>query len=176
MNKKQLLIFAIVFPIVLLFAFMVHKQRVVSEGVRVVLKISGYDPRDLLSGHYLIYAVEYGVTPNCRLINSGRFQAHVCLSNRTFNVGPANDCSLAINGMCENGRFVAGIERFYVPQENAYELEKHVMGRNAAIELAIKSGQAQVVDLLIDGQSWKKKLDSTAPPSESTAPDATPAQ
>ncbi len=165
--RAKLLIFAIVFPIVLLFGFMLHKQRVVSQGIRVVLKIVGYDPRDLLSGHYLIYNVEYGVTPTCTS-DTNLAEAYVCLEDRTFRFGPVRDCGLAIAGKCENSRFVAGIERFYVPQENARELEKHVMGRDASIELAIKNGQAQVVDLLIDGKSWREELKE--PPSVESTP------
>lgn len=177
--SRKFLIFAIVFPIVLLLGLMLHKQRIVSAGTRVVLKISGYDPRDLLSGHYLIYVVEYGVSIQCPY-TSEIMKAFVCLSDQTFRFGSPSNCQLPIVGSCENGRFRAGIERFYVPQENARELERHVMGRNAAIELAVKNGQAQVIDLLIDGQSWKKKLESIEPSSESAtsqaSPSATPAQ
>ncbi len=160
--RAKLLIFAIVFPIVLLLGFMLYKQRVVSQGERVVLKIVGYDPRDLLSGHYLIYNVEYGVATTCSH-DTNLAAAYVCLEDNAFRFGPVRDCNLAIAGRCENSRFVAGIERFYVPQENAQELEKHVMGRDASIELAIKNGQAQVVDLLIEGKSWREKIKEPAP-------------
>lgn len=159
---RKFLIFAIAFPIVLLLAFMLHKQRVVSQGARVVLKITGYDPRDLLSGHYLIYNVEYGVNAVCTS-DTNLAEAYVCLGDGTFRFGSVRDCGLAIAGKCENSRFVAGIERFYVPQENAQELEKHVMGKNASIELAIKNGRAQVVDLLIEGKSWREKIKEPAP-------------
>jgi uncharacterized membrane-anchored protein len=160
--QSKMLVFAILFPIVLLLGFMLHKQRVVSQGARVILKIVGYDPRDLLSGHYLIYNVDYGVTPTCTS-ETHLAEAFVCLSDKTFRFGSVRNCDLAIAGKCEQSRFVAGIERFYVPQENARELEQHVMGRNASIELAIKNGQAQVVDLLIEGVSWKDKLKEPAP-------------
>jgi uncharacterized membrane-anchored protein len=156
---RNFLIFAILFPVLLMFALMVYKQRIVSQGTRVILKISGYDPRDLLSGHYLLFRVNYGVTPGCN--DHEAEPAYVCLTKQTFEYGEPKDCAVAIAGICQSGRFVAGIERFYVPQENAFELEKHVRGKDASIELAIKNGKAQIVDLLIEGQSWRKKIESS---------------
>lgn len=160
--RSSALLFAILLPIVGLLGFMLHKQQVVSQGTRVVLPITGYDPRDLLSGHYLIYNVNYGVSPMCAA-GADMVEAYFCLVDRSFRFGPVRDCALAIAGLCESSRFVAGIERFYVPQENARDLEKHVMGRNATIELSIKNGRAQVVDLLIEGKSWREKIQEPAP-------------
>ena len=30
-------------------------------GSEIILPISGFDPRDILSGHYLVYRIDYGI-------------------------------------------------------------------------------------------------------------------
>lgn len=68
-----------------------------------------------------------------------------------------DDCDLVIQGTCNFNRFEAGIERFYVPEEEASKLEELVRKNEASILLSVpKNGQAQIKDLLISGVSWRK--------------------
>lgn len=156
---KRALIFTLIFPIVALIILTGYKHYIISNGVEVTLPISGYDPRDLLSGHYLIYQVDYGVEGICSsksLIQTG----YVCLEPKMFSYNFPQDCNKLITGICQyGGRFVAGIEKFYIPEGKAKFLEQQVLSKSASIVLSItSSGHAQVKDLLINGISWKKLI------------------
>ena len=85
--KKYLLIAAVVFPIVVLLGVMLSKQAQLSQGSQVVLPIAGFDPRDLLSGHYLTYRINYGASPDCYRVQGGGQKLYACLSEE---FGPEN--------------------------------------------------------------------------------------
>ena len=124
-------------------------------GREVELPIVGYDPRDLLSGHYLVYRVDYGVKNLCA--TPGEVQGFVCLDNRSFTQDRPDKCSLFIKGTCKHLRFEAGIERFYIPEEKATMLDQMVRGKQASIVISITgSGHAQVKNLLLNGKPWEE--------------------
>lgn len=155
-QTKKALVIALLFPIVALAALTAYKKYILSFGNEVVLPISGYDPRDLLSGHYLIYRIEYGVDGICS-DRSGRRNGYVCLEPKMFSYVPPAGCTKLIRGVCNHGRFEAGIEKYYVPEDKARNLEKQIRSKSASIVLSVtSSGRVQVKDLLVDGQSWKK--------------------
>lgn len=83
-QSKRALIIALIFPIFALAALTTYKKYVLSFGKEIVLPISGYDPRDLLSGHYLIYQIDYGVSGICSR-NSGQQTGYVCLEPKMFS-------------------------------------------------------------------------------------------
>lgn len=153
-SRKWILI-ALIFPIVSLLALTGYKKYVLSFGKEVTLPITGFDPRDLLSGHYIIYSVQYGVEGICKDRYEEKIDAYVCLDNKTFSYSNEG-CSLFIAGSCNYGTFNAGIERFYIPESRAQELDQIVRGGSGSIVISISSnGAAQVKDLLISGKSWK---------------------
>lgn len=156
-KSKKALIAALLFPILALGALTAYKRSVLTFGLEVTLPITGYDPRDLLSGHYLIYQIDYGVSGLCPSTYSEKRTGYICLDEpKRFSFSQPDGCSKMIRGVCNYSRFEAGIERFYVPQEKALELEQRIRSKSASIVLSIPpSGQAQVKDLLIDGRSWR---------------------
>jgi uncharacterized membrane-anchored protein len=156
-QTKKALIIALLFPILALGALTAYKKYVLSFGVEIILPISGYDPRDLLSGHYLIYQIDYGVSGICSS-SSGQQAGFICLEPKIFSYSAPERCSKLIHGVCRQGRFEAGIEKYYVPEDKAKNLEHQIRAKSASIVLSItSSGQAQVKDLLVDGQSWKNQ-------------------
>ncbi len=166
-SKQKRLLFAIVFPILILLGVTLQKHTLRQTGTKKTFRIAGYDPRDLLSGHYLIYSIDYEVPNVCVDGNwSSATPTHICFDTQLFINGPVSDsnCKVAIAGTCTGNRFVAGLERFYVPQEKALALEKLVQNRQASIVVSIgSSGQAQVIDLLIDGVPWQEALRAHPP-------------
>lgn len=160
MNKRILLIVALALPILALAlnAYLKSAQR--DSGEQVVLPIEGFDPRDLLSGHYLLYRVDFGVENGCREHNA---EASVCLRpvRGIYAQGelPA-DCELFIRGRCDDSAaFLADIERFYIPEEYAQALEDKVRDRKGELVLSVdRQGNAAIRDLLIDGQPWKQAV------------------
>lgn len=157
MKSKKILFYALTFPILILALLTGYKKYLLTFGSEVVLPISGYDPRDLLSGHYLIYQIDYGVDGIC----SGSINqetGYICLSTKQFSYSVPNSCPQVIRGLCRAGRFDAGVEKYYIPEGAAKKLEDQVRAKAASIQLSLsKDGRAQVKDLLIDGRSWKKQ-------------------
>ena len=153
-DKKTLWIVLLI-PIFCLLALTAQKKYIRSTGVEVYLPIEGYDPRDLISGHYLIYRVDYGVPNLCANYYKERY---VCLDDRSFTNEQPTNCKLFIKGRCTYGdRFEAGIERYYIPESVAAELEKLVREKKTGINISVSSdGVAQVKDLVIEGQIWGK--------------------
>ena len=155
-SKKSILIVLIV-PIIALLTLAIYKKYVFLTGQQITLPITGYDPRDLLSGYYLIYTVEYDIEQIC---HDQKYRedkiAYICLKPRSFSYIKPYNCDLFIKGVCNKRIFKAGIERYYIPKKHAKRLEKLVRSHKASIVLSVpKNGDAQVKDLLINGKSWK---------------------
>jgi uncharacterized membrane-anchored protein len=174
MNKRHL-IFALAFPIIVLAALIIYKQARVMTGKEIILPISGFDPRDILSGHYLVYRIDYGISNRDICNNYNNNDAFICLKKDYKNpdiytsiISPDKDfldlddeeCFAAIKGKCLDGRFVAGIEKFFIPEGYARLLDRAVRNRQGKIVLSVSSGgSAAIKDLLIDGKSWKEYKD-----------------
>ncbi|MDH5232210.1 MAG: GDYXXLXY domain-containing protein [Gammaproteobacteria bacterium] len=154
------LIIALVIPIIALAGLVAHKVYKINVGQEYILPILGFDPRDLLSGHYLIYRIDYGVSGLCSGMKYNQEKpAYVCLSPRSFSELKPQHCTAMISGHCRGSRFNAGIERFFVPQADARTLERAVRGRKGSIVLAVnRSGKALIKDLLIEDQPWRDYL------------------
>lgn len=170
--KKYLLIAAVVFPIVVLFGLILSKQLRLSQGNQVLLPIEGFDPRDLLSGHYLTYRINYGASAGCYRGQGDGQKLYACLYEVSGSEGQYrarfishdsladSDCGLFIAGRCENGRFTAGIEKFYIPEQYAAPLDRAVRAGKGKIVLKVSgSGSAAIQDLLINGKSWREYKD-----------------
>ena len=99
MNKKILaVIFIIPFISLIFWTMWLYTQQV--TGTEIKVAVMGYDPRDLLSGHYIRYSIDW---------------------NRT-------DCTQFPNGVCPEDEFCKDARwgrecRFYIPEKNARELE-----------------------------------------------------
>lgn len=156
-SKKGILI-ALTIPIVSLLLLVGYKKYVLSIGKEVTLPISGYDPRDLLSGHYLIYRINYGVKGVCASTSSkSKKSGYVCLKPKSFSYYWPDHCEIMIKGICNRSRFEAGIERYYVPEDEARKLEDLLRSNKASIVLSVlKNGKTQIKDLLIDSTSWRE--------------------
>lgn len=156
-KKKYGLIFALVLPIIGLLAMVINAQIRLWTGTTVVLPIEGYDPRSLLSGHYLAYRLVN--TDNvCKSPTAAQANdVYLCLEQKnnqwvatTYLVRTLPQCTLYIKGKCERTNFMAGIERYYVPEQKARSLEAALRQHQGAIELQVdKHGKATVRDLVI---------------------------
>lgn len=155
---RRRLLFALLLPIAALALLVGHKERVRSFGTEITLPIDGFDPRDLLAGHYLLYQVRYDVPVCPGSYSLESVPATLCLNPQRFTLGapPPESCPLFLRGHCEYGRFKTGLERFYIPKERARALEDAVRGRKGEITVAVSpNGEAVVKDLLIDGVNWQ---------------------
>ncbi len=154
-SKRGLLV-VLAFPIAVLFVLFVYQQYISSFSEEVVLPISGYDSRDLISGHYVTFQIEYGVDGICPSKPDLKL-GFICLSPKHFSYLLPKNCTKLIRGICKNSRFNAGIEKYYIPENHAKALEDKLRLKLASIVISITGrGHAQVKDLLIEGKSFKE--------------------
>ncbi len=162
-NRRLGLALALVIPIAALGAMTLLKNHLRQNGVIVTLPIEGFDPRDLLSGHYLSYTVDYAAG-DCPTDTDA---AAVCIEpERSITAADAvpTHCTVYIRGSCATGRFEADIERFYIPEAYASVLDQQVRNQQGSLELSVSpDGKAVIRDLLIDGVSWQQAVTTPAP-------------
>lgn len=165
MNQKKLVLIGLIFPIIVLMGLTIHKKIKVEAGTKIILDIEGYDPRDLLSGHYIIFRVNYGIKKMC---SGSRYRqtkrdAYVCLredGKNYFTYSRPRSCLNYIKGNCQGSRFKDGLDRFYIPQKDAPKLDKLVRGKKGSIEVSLSKGKPIITEMLIEGVPWKEYLES----------------
>ncbi|MCU0822495.1 MAG: GDYXXLXY domain-containing protein [Spirochaetes bacterium] len=168
MNINNKLAASLIFPIVFLAGLAVYKAAKISSGKEIVIPITGYDPRDLLSGHYLTFRLDLNNDTICGDEKYNLPRVYVCLrqtadngisSNITDDISPEQGCDAVLKGKCEYGTFLAGIERYYIPEEHSAELDGIIRKGNGKIVISIdRKGKAAIKDLLIDGRPWREYL------------------
>jgi uncharacterized membrane-anchored protein len=171
-RRKLALAAALLAPLLLWAALVSYKTfNLYFAQHRLILAVHGYDPRDLLSGHYLQYRVDYGggEEGGCGLASSPEAEtaSYLYMHNpgtpeaRLDQRPPADPEAVYIKGVCRRGLFQAGIERFYVPEDKAPLLDRILRAAEipAGVEVRISAGgQAQVREFLLDGQPWPRVL------------------
>ncbi len=163
--RKIVLFIALIIPITMLAILTYMKHERLQRGVKIILPIYGFDPRDLLSGHYLIYRVQYGLTtePPCKYYAPKGATVYMCLKKYQktwsgyllFSENQAKKCDAYIKGVCRYSHFTAGIEKYYIPEEWAKPLEQVVRDQRGSIVLIVKNGEAAIKELLIDDKKWQ---------------------
>lgn len=156
-TKAFILIFV---PVFSLMAWTAYHASLVYFGDKVTLKVAGYDPRDLLSGHYLTYRVDYGALPLCEK-RSGH-QTCLCLST-PGNGLPATahwagecserpECSLWLRGKCTWAGFEANIERYYFAERFSKQLATVPPDATIAVSLNGR-GSGVVTGFFVKGEA-----------------------
>lgn len=147
MKKFRLYLFFFL-PILILFIWVLHDEYQLRASKEFVFKISGYDPKHLLSGHYLTYQVEYGQPNPCER-HHDQDEIYLCLNKSK------DQCLQVIKGICRFNRFLAGIERYYVSESDAVRLEQQI--RAGEVKLAIRvapNGSAMVSHMIVNGEIY----------------------
>jgi len=155
--------FAITFPIIALLCLLLYKQHIINTGQNIRLDIVGFDPRDLLSGHYLRYRIDYHSRNQCQMSpEPSRQTVRLCLQPERYFIDRDNTqqhCDVYLQGVCTKTEFIAGIERFYIPEKYASQLDLLVRDARGALQISVNaSGKAVIETLLIDGEPWKNKV------------------
>lgn len=151
-------VFAIFFPVLLLAFWVLSLEFEKRSGTEYHLKIEGYDPRDLLSGHYLQFRLTFLPGSECSGADSERTCA--CFASSADNpkvlegvevkncIQAAEECPVYIEGSCSRGRFLAGLERYYIPEELAPALS--VIPDKATALVALNgNGKAAIKGLMV---------------------------
>ncbi len=136
MNKK--LLFPILFaPLVFLAAWTSFLSFERGSGHNVIVSIKGYDPRDLLSGRYLAFQIDWEKT------DCSQFENNVC---------PQNE-------FCKEAAWGRAC-RFYVSEFKAQKLDLYALHRRDEdkweVVYAYTKGRTPLAKkLLINGKDWE---------------------
>lgn len=166
MRTKWLIHLAVVAVPVLVIAgwigsYVIH----VENSATYELPVRGFDPRDLLSGHYLRYQVDYGQpvacperTPEwCLCLRPSQPFARVNWQGQCSDAA----CNTPLKGSCTTGSFVAGIERYYFPER--YTRELAIVPPASSIIVSVSgSGKGVVKSFIVDGEPLQDWLQSKA--------------
>jgi uncharacterized membrane-anchored protein len=137
-------------------------------------RVTGYDPRDILRGHFLNlrYDLDRSGTDTC---GSGeatwpldeRLDWGCCLCLTQTDGDRRNpevrqmDCDQAeatCDGWIRSGDMQPPIE-YFIPEDRALELEAALRDREASIELVVDpEGHPALVELYLDGVPWRDAL------------------
>lgn len=130
MTKRGLKFFMIFVPFLALLLWLGYLELQYAAPPRVMVAVSGYDPRDILSGHYLRLTPEWNKT----------------------------DCRQFAGGSCPQARF-AKVYRYYLPQNDAAYLEKRLADDNLDVKLEFalpEKASPLIRALYINNMDWIK--------------------
>ena len=161
--KNTRLIISLAIPILAILLSIGKSEYQVRSGEEWIFEIGGYDPRDLLKGHYLTYRILFDRDEKEKKFcdkNDGISDCCLCLQRETSKVKTMR-CETAAK-LCDgmiNEKFLPRLRKFYIPENRGKSLENLVRSRKAEILLSIHpSGDPNVKELLIDGEPWKQAV------------------
>ena len=131
-------------PILALFLWVLILSAKMMFLPEVVVRIGGYDPRDLLAGHYIAYTINWDET------DCSQFKNNIC---------PAKEFEMHANKARWGEQ-----HRYYIPEEYAKELDyafRNQEKEKSVFEVIYKytQGLAPIAkELLIDGKPWKETI------------------
>lgn len=175
--KTALKIFVIFLPVIimgLLIASNIHNQK---NGEQWRIPVTGYDPRDLLRGHYLTFRYDWNwrdkiqENKNERANCVGR-ECALCLQRSdeeithiayVDSVENARQCDSFIKGRSYNMNNFSisggayGLQRYYIPEKNARQLDQMLRQNDSNYDFEIEmrisdTGRAFIEGMYIDDQ------------------------
>ena len=161
--KNTRLIISLAIPILAILLSIGKYEYQVRSGEEWKFEIGGYDPRDLLKGHYLTYRILFDrdeKEKNSCDKNDEILDCCLCLQRETSKVKTmwCETAAKRCDGMI-NEKFLPRLRKFYIPENRGKSLENLVRSRKAEILLSInRRGYPNVKELLIDGEPWKQAV------------------
>ncbi|MFO0575892.1 MAG: GDYXXLXY domain-containing protein [Polyangia bacterium] len=165
-RRPELVRFAIalLLPLVVLVLLIGRGEYISRSGQKWRVRISGYDPRDLVHGHYLRYRLNW--TWNTSEPSERDSDAVFCLNREgdkraipepTVDLVPRSRRSSCRSWFPHQTE--ADLRRFYIPEDKGQAFERAVRDETCFIVLAVSpTGQVVVEDLLINDSSWRSVL------------------
>ena len=156
MNNKYVT-FAVMLPLLAIAFMIVRAELSINQGTQWQLQIQGYDPRDLLRGHYLRFQVAYNFKSEQESC-AGTSDCCLCLNDvgETVPLVSKLDCKVA-KTQCDSiirSEFERSLNRYYIAEDYARKAEKILQEAqiqdNAFLSIAVsEKGKPVITDLLI---------------------------
>jgi hypothetical protein len=163
---------AVVIPMLGLLVLVARAEVLLRSGASFRVAIEGYDPRDLLRGHYLQYRFRFDWQgeSSCGRLASGFPESIdpsccVCLSSEVDSNTLAQARQVPCDRVSTCDGWLAGASvvpplRYFVPERQALDLEDALRGREAALTVTCgPGGQPAIGDLYLDGKPWREVVD-----------------
>ncbi len=155
MMNKRYRILALLIPILIVIGAIGKSEYQLANGETWRFKISGYDPRDLLRGHYVTYQVEFDWEKD-KGICKNKKKCCLCFKRKKDPLASVKvskmSCSKAIDrcdGLMQE-KFLPELRKYFIPEDKGKALEKAIRKKNAEILLELsKDGRPIVRDLLV---------------------------
>jgi len=164
-NKKLLV--TVMIPFILLCLLIARAEYHLSVGTQWDIAITGYDPRDLLRGHYLRFRLAYNWQDTKNECSGGSTGCSYCLTNigeqapkvQIVDTQIAKQC----DGFMQYEDLQTPLNRFYIAETQAKLAEDILrqarIDNTAYLRLSINiKGEPRIVDLLIDGRPLEQLL------------------
>ena len=149
---------ALLLPIVAFTGLVVRAELLRASGSVFHVAIAGYDPRDLLQGHYLRYRLQWPADGACD-------GATYCLCLQVSGVHTKVECSAA-NAACDaqlSRQMVDQEREFFIQEDAGPALEQAIRHGQGTIALNVTpNGQVRVHELFIDGVPYRRWLRDNA--------------
>ena len=162
--SRRFALVAVTLPLLAIVLGIVRAQLFLRHANDFVLEVGGYDPRDLLRGHYLRFLLRVDPLHDREPCDeSGGQECCLCLMR-----GTERQVAAAERATCDTARTqcdgvlpiraLSDSYRYYVPEDQAAELERRLQEgmqrRTATAVVAVDpGGSAQVRELRIDGEA-----------------------
>lgn len=162
--SRRFTLVAVVLPLLAIGLGILRAQLFLRHAHDFVFEVGGFDPRDLLRGHYLQFLLRVDPLPEREACDDAAGESCcLCLMH-----GEEGAASVAERATCDTARVVCDgslalralsePRRYYVPEEHAADLERRLreamQRRTAFAVVAIDAdGSARVRELRIDGQT-----------------------
>lgn len=132
MSKKVWLGVSLAFPIVFLSSWTAYIDEGIRKAPEITIRAEGYDPRSLISGHYLYLRLNWQDT----------------------------DCTQFNDNLCHPNRFES-VYKYYIPEDVAPTLEKAVQKKDIKVDLVFaypENKNPYLKKMLINSEPWKEWL------------------
>ncbi len=163
---------AVVVPMLGLLLLVARAEVLLRSGQSFRVAIRGYDPRDLLRGHYLQYSFDFdwdgestcgrlvgevpaGLDPSCCVCLTADVDADTLAHARQVGCDQVSAC----DGWLQASALAPPL-RYFVPERHASELEEALPKRRAALAVTCgPGGQPAIGELYLDGRPWRELID-----------------
>lgn len=179
MKKFSISVLAVFLPIIVLASVALEREFDLRNGKILILPITGYDPRDLLSGQYLRFQIDRKYSDD--ICQKGDYvsstvesvvasadgskltkkETCVCFDSREpseYEIRFYSDCNELKNdttcwnyvkGECNYGNFNYPFRKYFIPEANAKELEEKLREPGAKIQLRIDENGNGLIEKII---------------------------
>ena len=165
MNKTVL---ALLVPIVALLGWVASIEYQIATSQKIRIHIEGYDPRDLLAGHYISFSISAADKTPCKDQGSISTNAAYCLcyvpsSDGVFHQpswgglcdSKPQNCDTFIRGVCNWNRFTVSADRYSFPEYYASVLQT-LPAESSAFVSVNKNGGMKVLQLYTKDQTLEE--------------------